>query len=70
MKREYGIDHPDDISGVISMCAWQKLNGEEMTPKVFADSCIEYWKTVEESGDNGLVIEVKESGEVKAHPKR
>lgn len=68
-KENYGIDHADDISGVISMCTWQELNNKEMTPKIFADSCIEYWRTVEESGGNGLVVEVKETGEVKLHPK-
>lgn len=69
MKRFYGISHADDISGVIFMCAWQKMTNKAMTPKVFADACLEYWKTIEENGENGVTIEMRD-GEVIAHPRK
>lgn len=67
MKKRFGVDHPDDISSMVMMCSWQKLNGKPMTPSIFAEACVEYWKTIEES-DKGVRIYTDQSGEVKVEP--
>lgn len=64
MKKEYGITHADDISGVISMCTFQKLNNVEQTPKLFSDACIEYWETIDSS--ESVEIHINADGSVKA----
>ena len=43
-KENYGIDHADDISGLILECLWNDLNGRPRTDKEFAKRCIAHWK--------------------------
>lgn len=68
MYKRFGIDHPDDISSVISMCTWQKLNNKPMTPSIFADSCIKYWDTLNNNNGKSLRVIVEDSGVIKVEP--
>jgi hypothetical protein len=47
MKLKYEVDHADDIYSIVSMCAYQKINNQMMTPRLFADACIEHWEMLE-----------------------
>lgn len=47
MKLRFGIDHPDDISSIITMCSWQRMKRLPLTPMVFANSFKDYWEEVD-----------------------
>ena len=43
-KENYGIDHADDLSGIILDCLWQDIRGKPRRDKEKAQSFIEHWK--------------------------
>lgn len=40
----YGVDHADDISGIILECLLNDFNGVPRRDKIIAKECIAHWK--------------------------
>ena len=47
-----GIEHPDDMSGIILDSLWRDLNGQDLRLKEQVEHYKAYWKYVEEVLDN------------------
>jgi len=61
LNTRFGLWHQDDMAATIFMCAFQKMTGNEMTPKIFAESYRQYWESKQRelgSGNNGEIIEL------------
>ena len=43
-KKNYGLDHADDISSIIMECVFADIRGEPRKDKELAKSYIEHWK--------------------------
>lgn len=46
-KENYGIEHADDISGLILDCVYRDTIGEPRQDKEIAQKCIQHWKEQE-----------------------
>lgn len=46
-KDNYGVEHADDISGIILECMANDIRGESRRDKQLAESFIEHWKKVD-----------------------
>lgn len=42
----YGVNHADDVSGIILECLLNDLNGVPRRDKILASRFIEHWKTI------------------------
>ena len=43
-KRTYGVDHADDISGIILDCLYRDIMGKPRQDKEVAQKCLDHWK--------------------------
>lgn len=48
-KENYGIDHADDISGIILECLWNDIRGEPRKDKILSERFIEYWNKLKDN---------------------
>lgn len=53
-KKELGIDHADDISNLILTALYKDIRGEPRNDKAVANSCIKYWKKMEDFEKRGI----------------
>lgn len=60
----YGIEHADDISGIILDCAWRDILGEKRRERQIAKENKEYWRLLKEAEENktDLSIEFNKDG--------
>ena len=66
-----GVDHADDISGIILDCLWRDVNGEPRREKELAASNKEYWERLKDAEETGKSIHLlidKKDGTVKILP--
>jgi hypothetical protein len=59
MSKRFGLKHADDLSSLILMCTYQRMNHLPMTPMDFAEDCKEYWRVVESTRGNNKSIQVE-----------
>jgi hypothetical protein len=53
-KKEYGIDHADDISGLIIATVWRDVKKQPRNCKELAESYVYYWKKMKELNKKGI----------------
>lgn len=63
----YGIDHADDISGIILDCVWRDILGEPRRDRQIAKENKKYWETLKEAEETGtsIIMEINKDGTVK-----
>ena len=66
-KQTYGVEHADDISGIILECLWNDVRGEPRRDKILAEGFIRYWQVSEEAHRTGktLKMEIGKDGVIK-----
>lgn len=66
-KQNYGVEHADDISGIILECLWNDVRGEPRRDKILAEGYAKYWKLSEEATKTGktLKMEIGKDGVIK-----
>jgi hypothetical protein len=45
-KQNYGVEHADDISGIILECLWNDVRGEPRRDKILVQQFIDHWKNL------------------------
>lgn len=43
-KAHYGVEHADDISGIIMECLWNDVRGEPRRDKILAEQYLKHWQ--------------------------
>jgi hypothetical protein len=62
-QKEYGIDHADDISGVVLDCVWRDVRGEPRRDREQAENTRKYWEVLREAEINGTGVHMEFSGD-------
>ncbi len=57
-RLNWHITHADDMSAIIMMCAWQRLNNQITTPEFFADQFVRYWASASEDDSSPTVLDI------------
>ena len=60
--KEYGINHPDDISSIILDCLWRDVRNEPRQDKMMAEKYKKYWKKME-SSKGSTTFKIDSSGD-------
>jgi hypothetical protein len=58
-KDNYGVEHADDISGIILECLWNDVRGEPRRDKILAERFIKHWQMSKEATETGKTLRFK-----------